>query len=91
MKELSIKHDTMAVIYKQIGKNVKSKRNQKDISQLKLALAIGHNSVGTISMCELYTNKKHFNIEHLVKIADVLEVDVCEFFKGISVEDINKI
>ncbi len=24
---------------------------------------------------------KHFNIEHLVKIADVLEVDVCEFFK----------
>ena len=26
-------------------------------------------------------NKKHFNIEYLRKIADVLEVDVCEFFK----------
>ena len=26
-------------------------------------------------------NKKHFNIEHLVKIADVLEIDICEFFK----------
>lgn len=32
-------------------------------------------------MAELGINNKHFNIEHLVKIADVLEVDVCEFFK----------
>jgi hypothetical protein len=27
-------------------------------------------------MAELCTNNKHFNIEHLVKIADVLEVDI---------------
>jgi len=46
-------------------------------------LAIGHKAVGTVSMAELCTNNKHFNIEHLVKIADVLEVNVCEFFKEI--------
>jgi hypothetical protein len=44
-------------------------------------LAIGHKAVGTVSMAELGINNKHFNIEHLVKIADVLEIDVCEFFK----------
>lgn len=71
----------MSAIYKQIGQNVKSIRKSKDVSQLSLALAIGHKAVGTVSMAELGINKKHFNIEHLVKIADVLEVDVCEFFK----------
>ena len=48
---------------------------------MQLALAIGHKAVGTISMAELYHNKKHFNVEHLIKIADVLEVDICEFFQ----------
>jgi len=28
----------------------------------------------------LYINNKHFNIEQLVKIADVLEVDLTDFF-----------
>jgi len=37
-------------------------------------------------MAEICTNGKHFNIEHLVKIADVLEVDVCDFFKGVNNE-----
>ena len=68
-------------IYEKIGQNVKRIRTSKNISQLSLSLAIGHKAVGTISMAELCLNKKHFNIEHLVKIADVLEVDICEFFK----------
>lgn len=71
----------MNTIYKQIGQNVKSIRKSKNISQLSLALAIGHKAVGTVSMAELGINDKHFNIEHLVKIADVLEVDVRDFFE----------
>jgi len=43
-------------------------------------LAIGHKAVGTVSMAEICLNNKHFNIEHLVKIADLLEVEVCDFF-----------
>ena len=80
MKECSISSNNMLDIYKTIGKNVKKIRNAKNISQLALALAVGHKAVGTISMAELCLNGKHFNIEHLYKIADVLEVDVCEFF-----------
>jgi ribosome-binding protein aMBF1 (putative translation factor) len=83
MKQSSITDKKMEKIYKKIGQNVAKKRKEKGISQLALSLAIGHKAVGTISMAEICTNNKHFNIKHLVKIADILEIDVCEFFEGI--------
>jgi len=78
MKECTIDDVKMKEIYKQIGLNVKKARQVKNVSQLTLALAIGHKAVGTISMAELCINNKHFNIEHLMKIAEVLGIDVCE-------------
>ena len=84
MKVCRIDSVQMKEIYKQIGANVKHIRQGKNISQLTLALAIGHKAVGTISMAELGIQNKHFNIEHLIKIAQVLEVDVCEFLKNIE-------
>ncbi len=80
MQECSIDSIKMQEIYKSIGLNVKKARQSKNISQLALALAIGHKAVGTVSMAELCINNKHFNIEHLIKIAEVLEVNVCDFF-----------
>lgn len=82
MKQTSINDKKMREIYKIIGQNVKDIRTEKGVSQLALAMAIGHKAVGTISMAEICLNNKHFNIEHLMKIAEVLEVDVCEFFRG---------
>ncbi|MDR3177638.1 MAG: helix-turn-helix transcriptional regulator [Campylobacteraceae bacterium] len=73
--------DDIDELYKRIGYNVAKIRKSKNITQLDLALAIGLKSVGLISVGEIYYNKKHFNIEHLSKIAVVLEVDICEFFK----------
>ena len=84
MKQSTINETQLKSIYQQIGNNVKTIRKQKNISQLALSLAIGHKAVGTVSMAEIGLNNKHFNIEHLAKIADVLEVDICEFFKGIE-------
>ena len=81
MKECTISDNNMIEIYKKIGLNVKKIRMDKKLTQLDLSLSIGHKAVGTISMCEIGLNNKHFNIEHLYKIADVLEVDICEFFK----------
>jgi transcriptional regulator with XRE-family HTH domain len=78
--------DDIDELYKRIGYNVAKIRKSKNISQLDLALAIGLKSVGLISVAELYHNKKHFNIEHLSKIAAVLEVDICEFFKNLDSE-----
>ena len=71
----------IAELYQLIGKNVKRIRQAKDVTQMELGLALGHTGVGTVSVAEIYHNKKHFNIEHLDKIATILEVDICEFFK----------
>ncbi|WP_263833579.1 helix-turn-helix domain-containing protein [Sulfurospirillum oryzae] len=79
MKELTFSN--IDTLHKQIGQNVAKIRKEKKITQLDLALAIGLKSVGLISVAELYHNKKHFNIEHLYKIALALDVDICEFFK----------
>lgn len=68
------------IFYRTIGINVMRIRKEKGLTQLDLALAIGLKSVGLISVAELYHNKKHFNLEHLYKIAAVLDVTITDFF-----------
>jgi len=81
MKDIiDLPDDTIEKIYIKIGQNVKKIRMEKGLTQLKLAQAIGHKSLSIVSLAEIYHNKQHFNIEHLVKIAYILEVDICEFF-----------
>ena len=68
-------------IHIRIGQNVAKLRKERGLSQLDLSLKIGHKSVSIVASAERYYKNKHFNINHLFKIAEVLEVDVCEFFK----------
>lgn len=77
---IDLPDDYIDQIYIEIGENVKRIRMEKGISQLKLAQAIGHKSLSIVSLAEIYHNKQHFNIEHLVKIAYILEVNICDFF-----------
>lgn len=72
--------DIVDKTYIEIGQNVKRIRMQKGFSQLQLAQSIGHKSLSIVSLAEIYHNKQHFNIEHLVKIAYILDVDICDFF-----------
>ena len=82
MKDIDdLPNDFSENLHKQIGANVKRLRQEKNIYQLKLAYALGYKSVSPISSAEIYYNKIHFNVDHLAKIAYVLEVDICEFFK----------
>jgi len=71
------------ILHKTIGINVKRIRKSKNISQLKLAYALGYKSVSPISGAEIYYNKIHFNIENLAKIAYILEVNISDFFIGV--------
>ena len=81
MKDIeNLPNDYSEQLHKIIGSNVKNIRKYKNISQLKLAYALGYKSVSPISSAEIYYNKIHFNIEHLTKIAYVLEIDICELF-----------
>ena len=68
--------------YKNIGSNVRKIRNEKGITQMQLALAINHNSVGHVAKAELYKYGKHFNLEQLYKISKVLQVDIAQFLKN---------
>ena len=66
--------------HKKIAANIRRIRKEKGISQLDLALTIGHKSMSTIGKIEAGLEDKHYNIEHLYKIAKALDVDICEFF-----------
>ena len=68
-------------LYNIIGKNVAKYRKAKGFSQLDLSLAMGYKSVSVVSGAEVYYNKTHFNIEHLFKISQILDVEICEFLK----------
>ena len=76
--------DDISNIHKIIGSNVKAIREKNNLSQLELTYKMGYKSVSLVSASELYTKGKHFNIEHLYKIATALDVDICEFFKDIK-------
>lgn len=70
-------------LYQIIGKNVAKIRKEKGLSQLDLSLQMGYKSVSIVSGAEVYYNGKHFNLEHLLKISQILDVNICEFLKPI--------
>ena len=76
--------DAIDNFYKQIGKNVKKYRELKGYTQLQLSQALGHKSVGLVSQAELYLDKQHFNLEHLYKIAYILECDIANLLENIE-------
>ena len=50
------------------------------MTKLDLSLEIGSESVSLISAAELYSDNKHFNIEHLYKMSKILKVPIHTFF-----------
>jgi transcriptional regulator with XRE-family HTH domain len=74
--------EELNIFYKLIGKNVKRLRKDRNITQMQLSLSIGHNSVGHIAKAELNKYGKHFSIQNLYKIAKIMGVDICEFFRA---------
>ena len=70
--------DEISLMYKRIGENVKKYRELKGMSQLQLSNAMGYSSVSLVSAAELCSDGKHFNLEHLYKIARILDIEKCE-------------
>ncbi len=68
-------------LYKLIGRNVAKFRKQRKLSQLELSLRMGYKSVSVVSGADIYYNGKHFNLEHLLKISQILDVEIAEFLK----------
>ena len=86
MKIIDFSKEEIKDFHKVIAYNVKQIRKSRNITQLDLALSIGHKSMSTIGKIEAGLENKHYNIEQLYKIAKILEVDICEFFKSNSLK-----
>jgi len=79
--EIEVSEAEVEAFYRRIGFNVKKLRQDKGLSQLQLALAMGFTSVSSVAKAEIGIEKKHFNLEHLYKIAKVLEINLCAFME----------
>jgi len=78
-KELSdISENEIETFYKTVSENVKARRMALNMSQLDLALKLGIKSVAFYSNCENLRYGKHFNLEHVYKLAKALEINMCE-------------
>ena len=71
-------------IHSKIAMNVRKQRGLIKISQLSLAMAMGHKSVGLVSFAEAGINNKHFNIEHLATIAKILDIPITDLLEGVD-------
>ena len=76
-------------IHKIIAENIVMLRKKHSMSQLDLALSIGHRSATVISKAEIGREGKHFNIDQLYKIACVLDIPIEYFFTGLSYDPYN--
>lgn len=82
-KDLSdISENEIETFYKTVSDNVKARRMALNMSQLDLALKLGIRSVAFYSNCENLRYGKHFNLEHVYKLAKALDIEMCELLKS---------
>ena len=72
---------TVEEFYKKIGSNVAKYRKEAGLSQLDLSLKMNYKSISIVSSAEIYYKGKHFNLEHLLKISQILNIEVCELIE----------
>lgn len=71
-------------IYKRITTNIKTIRLSKKMSQENVALAMGFSTATFYTNAESLKRGKHFNLEHLIRIAHILDVDIKDLFNNKS-------
>jgi transcriptional regulator with XRE-family HTH domain len=77
MKLFSVVSDEeIELQYKSISENVKRIRVSKKITQEDIALNMGFTTATFYTNAENYKQNKHFNLEHLIKIAYILDCDI---------------
>ena len=82
MNTFDFSEEELADFHKKIGTNVKKCRKEKGITQIQLALAIGHNSVGHVAKAELNKYGKHFSLEQIYKISKVLNIEISRLIQS---------
>lgn len=73
--------DEIKNYYQKIGRKVQDIRKKRGLSQLELSYLIGFKSTSLIAGAEAGYSNIRFSLEHLYKIAKVLQVEIKEFFE----------
>lgn len=82
MKEFSdVTEEEIEYHYKLISRNIKKFRLEKRLTQEKVALSMGFTTATFYTNAESCKRGKHFSLEHIIKIAKILDVKIEEFFK----------
>lgn len=76
-----VSNEEIEEIYRRITTNIKRIRLSKNISQEKIALAMGFTTATFYTNAENLKRGKHFNLEHIIKIAKILDVDIEILFR----------
>lgn len=71
-------HSDVKAYYDALTEHIKHLRKQRNISQLKLANILGHNSTSFIARIELRQNNANYNLAHLVMLAKEWGIDIKE-------------
>ncbi|HQS67795.1 MAG TPA: transcriptional regulator [Sulfuricurvum sp.] len=71
--------------YDALTEHIKSMRQKRKISQLKLSNILGHNSTSFIARIELRQNNANYNLAHLVILAQEWGMDIKELLPSLKV------
>lgn len=82
LKEFSdVTDEEVEYQYKLISENIKKIRLEKKLTQEKVALSMGFTTATFYTNAENCKRGKHFSLEHIIKIAKILDVNIEDFFK----------
>ncbi len=66
---------------------VKDRRRERKISQLQLALILGHQSPSYVARIELRQDNANYNLHHLLIIANEFSLDVRELIPSTAIHN----
>jgi len=67
--------------HQNISKNVRRLRQENNLTQLDVSLALGLSNPSFITNAESMSSDKKFNLNQLHKLSIIFNVNICEFFK----------
>ncbi|RXJ67672.1 transcriptional regulator [Halarcobacter ebronensis] len=67
--------------HQNISKNVRKIRQEKNLTQLDVSLALGLSNPSFITNAESMSSDKKFNLNQLHKLSIIFNINICEFFK----------
>ena len=79
-----IEDSELGSLFDFITAKVKQERKKRKISQLKLAILLGHNSTSYVARIELRQDGANYNLTHLYIIAKEFDMEMGDFLPKIG-------